>query len=256
MSQGWVADTHVHLYPNYDLGLLFHAAFRRLRALAPNAGDQRAIFLTERADCHAFAALRSGHASLPSGLALRAADAADRLWIDRGEGGSLLLLAGRQVLTEERLEVLCLGVDAEIDDGLPLPRAVERVREAGGIPVLPWSPGKWRGRRGEQVRTLLQQSDPGELWVGDIAMRPQGSPRPRAFRLAQDRGIGILAGTDPLPVAGEEGVVGSYGIRVEGDSPDAALRASPGSVSIVGSRQDLYTAARRWISNYRRNQSR
>jgi hypothetical protein len=256
MSRGWVADTHVHLYPEYDLGLLFHAALRHLRTLAARADDRPVLFLAERADCHAFAALRSGSASLPPGLVLRGADEPDRLWIDEREGGSMLLIAGRQVRTRERLEVLCLGADADLADGLALEAAVEGVRAAGGLPVLPWSPGKWSGRRGRDVRALLQRSGPGDLWVGDISMRPHGWPLPRAFRIARARGIGILAGTDPLPAAGEEGVVGRYGIRVEGESPTDALRANPAAVSVIGSRDGAVTAARRWIASSRRSRNR
>lgn len=52
-------------------------------------------------------------------------------------------MAGRQIVTAEKLEVLALGTDLDIDDGRPIREVLSLVTENGGLPVIPWGAGKW-----------------------------------------------------------------------------------------------------------------
>ena len=58
------------------------------------------------------------------------------------------------------------------------------------------------------------------------------------MRLARSRGFGILAGSDPLPFPGEEGMLGSYATVLEGDididQPVAGVRRVLSSGAGVG----------------------
>jgi hypothetical protein len=229
-----IADGHVHLYPFYDLP----------RAVASLEGNLRrhgvsgipAGFLAERSDCHIFEDLGQGRQRMP-GLDFR--PAGEGCLALRGEAGPrLLLFAGRQIVTAERLEVLALTVDLPLADGLPVSRVVEHVRAAGGVPVLAWAPGKWFFKRGAVVAKLLRGSSAGELLLGDTTLRPTLWAEPRLMRLARRRGFGILAGSDPLPFPGEEGNLGRYATVLEGDidiaRPVAGVRRILSSCGGVG----------------------
>ncbi|BCL61860.1 hypothetical protein DGMP_25530 [Desulfomarina profundi] len=50
----------------------------------------------------------------------------------------LFVVAGRQIVTAERLEVLALGTTTEFDDGTPIIRTIELVHQEKGLAVLPW----------------------------------------------------------------------------------------------------------------------
>ncbi len=256
-----VADTHAHLYPCYDVAVFLATARRRLAPLAAAAGRERAsgapvahvLCLTERASESAFADIASGR-PLPRGWRLARCGEPTALRLETDDAFALTLIAGRQIVTAERLEVLALATGATIDDGLPLAETVARVRAADGLAVLPWSPGKWLGRRGRIVRDAIDAAKPAELLVGDTALRPRLSPAPTLFTLAGARGLGIICGSDPLPLPGEERHVGRYATVAESalspDEPSAGLRAllcSGGAgLSRAGSRRSALSFAMSW----------
>lgn len=247
-----VADGHVHLYPFYDLS-------RAVAALESNLGRHgvagtRAGFLAERHDCHLFRDLVQRRVGVP-GLECRpAGDGA--LAFGDGADPRLLLFAGRQVVTAERLEVLVLTGDLAIGDGLPAADVIRRARDAGAVPVLAWAPGKWFFGRGDVVRRLLDDFAPGELLLGDTTLRPTLWPEPRAMRAGRRRGFGVLAGSDPLPVPGEEAVLGRYATVLEGEF-DAAdpvpgvrrMLAASGGAAAVGARCGVIEVLRRLRAN-------
>ena len=202
-----IADTHLHIYPNYKLVDAIRGCVLKLSALAPDATCVG--FLAERHDCHLYKELASGRIdSFSEGVSVKPVGAC--LELQCFNTPPLYLCPGRQIVTEERLELLCLCVDADIPDGLPAEIAVHRIREVGGIPVLTWAVGKWLFKRAEVVRSLLDLFSPAQLLVGDSAMRPVFWPTPRPMQFARKRGYKIIAGTDPLPADGEESVMGGY----------------------------------------------
>ena len=218
-----LADTHVHLYPVHQPAALFGGAFARMRRLAPEPAAL-ALCLTERHDCHAFRALRDGRLDAAPFTVAPAGPHALR--IDGPAGESLHLIAGRQVNARERLEILALGTDADLPDGEPIADTIRRTRDAGALPVIAWAPGKWFFRRGRIVTALLEQAAPGTLLVGDSALRPTWWPCPDLMSYASLRGLKVIAGSDPLPVAGEERVAGSYATSFDADLDPADPAAS------------------------------
>lgn len=217
----FVADTHVHLYPVHDLALALRGAMARLGALAPDL--PRVLCLTERQECRFFRDHREGGLKLPTPFSI--ANAGDHaLVVLDNAGGRLFLVAGRQIATRERLEVHCIGRDAGIPDGLPLRDAIQRVREADGVAVLPWGVGKWLGKRGQLVADAL--ADFPDVFAGDSSLRPAGWPEPV---LTQFPGR-VVWGSDPLPAPGEEDEAGCYVTIVDAPfderDPAAALLAA------------------------------
>jgi hypothetical protein len=250
------ADTHVHLYPCHDLRAALDGARARLDGAGAAPADVRVLLLSERRTDRMFAALRDGAAG-PLGGWRCAGGAGGALVLSAPGGGALHVLAGRQLVTRERLEVLALATEAAFDDGLSVREALGAVRAAGGVPVLPWAPGKWFFARGRIVAELLADSVPGDFLVGDTALRPLGWPEPALMRAARERGFAVLAGSDPLPFPGEEHRAGRYGVEFDGAfdpaRPAASIRAllpTPGR--LIGRRLSFPGVVRRLWKNARR----
>ena len=250
-----VADGHVHLYPFYDLPRAVAALKTNLRSHGVDGTP--AGFLAERHDCHLFRDLREGSLRLPG---VDFYPAGEGCLVLRGAAEPrLLLFAGRQIVTAERLEILLLTVDLPLADGLPIVQVVERAIAAGGVPVLAWAPGKWLFKRGEVVAGLLRRFAAGELLLGDTTLRPTLWGEPRLMRSARRRGFGILAGSDPLPFPGEEVILGRYATVMDGDfdvdHPLAGVRrmlsSSGGLGATVGSRGGVVETLRRLRGNAR-----
>jgi len=193
-----LVDAHVHLHhPATALDDLRQAA---ASFAAFGIGKAPAvILLAERAGFDVFQLLEAQ---------LAATAEPESLWFHHGDQ-HLLVIAGRQIITEEGLEVLGLATRTQIADGLPAARVIELLQEADAITVLPWAVGKWLGRRGKIIDRLLAQATPGSLFLGDNGGRPGWWPVPQ-FSL----GIPVLAGSDPLPLPGSARTIGSYGSRI------------------------------------------
>jgi hypothetical protein len=143
----------------------------------------------------------------------------------RGDDPPLVLVAGRQIVTGEGLEILALAAPGPFADGLPIEAGIAAVRAAGGIVVLPWGFGKWWGRRGRTIEHCLAGAEPGTLFLGDNGGRLAAAPPPRQFAIAERQGLMILPGSDPLPLAAEHDAVARYGFVL--DAPEEALPHRP-----------------------------
>ena len=197
-------DAHVHLHdPANALGDLRQAA---MGFMSVSGGMQPAVaMLAERAGFDVFGLLAS---QLP------ATEEDAVLWFQH-EHQRLMLVAGRQIVTAEGLEVLALGTREQVADGLPLKSVLARLAAIDALTVLPWAVGKWLGRRGRIIDRCLSHAEPGSLFLGDNGGRPGWWPVPRF-----DSGFKVLAGSDPLPIAGSAACVGRYGSRVACSLPE------------------------------------
>jgi hypothetical protein len=203
-------DAHAHVYPWHDLPRLLLAALDHMPRMAPT--DLRVLCLAERFDCSFFQALAQDEIRLPGdrwriaawdpdgGVKIRHLPDHRDIWI----------LAGRQIVSSERIEVCSLFSDAPIPDGQPARDVIRAILAAGGLPALDWAPGKWLFARGQLVRALVAEYPPAQLLLIDSSLRPYGWPAPRLYSRARAQGRAVLAGSDPLPAAGEEIFAGSY----------------------------------------------
>ncbi len=251
-----VADTHLHLYPHYDLAVGVRECVARMNRLVPDAVC--AGYLAERSDCRVYEALRTGRSGVFADDVTVEKLSDGRVLAIRAFGSEPLYLApGRQIVTKERVELLGLTTDANIPDGLPAETTIQRIREVGGIPVLAWAVGKWLFGRAGTVRSLLDRFGPDELLLGDSAMRPTIWPTPVLIRTARNRGYKVVAGTDPLPAHGEEHVMGRYATVMDLEFNDAhaiedlrsALRLNLRDIRCVGKRSGPVTFLRRYLRN-------
>jgi len=161
--------------------------------------------------------LKSGGAILQNGWSVRPTAEDESVRVSRAGETTFVIVAGTQIVTRERLEVLALGSRAEFGSGLSLSEAVSAVAASGAIPVIPWGFGKWWFARGRLVDALLRAPAMPRFFLGDNGGRLQLAPAPRLFHRAAERGVAVLPGSDPLPFPNQVRKVGGYGFRLSGD---------------------------------------
>ncbi len=206
-----IAETHLHVYPCYDVKKVFHVLRSNLQSHGPD--NVHMAFLTERSDCHFFIELKENK-SLASDGDIHIKDFGNALLISESGYDDFYLFSGRQIITKEKLEVLALTTDINIPDNeLDAADVIRKINDDNGVAVISWAPGKWLGSRGKLIGTLLEHFSPSSLLLADTAIRPRCFFEPLLMKQAQKKGYNILAGSDPLPFEGEEIMAGRYVTR-------------------------------------------
>jgi len=213
-------DAHVHLHRCFDLARFLDSARINFRAAARGLGRSSGVgclWLTDTPQERSFRRLAERG---PTGRsidqwALSETSEVTALTARHQSGDTLLLLAGRQISTRERLEVLALGTELDLPSGESLADTIAGVRESGAIAVIPWGFGKWWFRRSRLLAAALASLSGGDVSVGDNGGRPRVIPRSPLFELAASRGIYNLPGSDPLPLPWEVRKPGRLGAVLE-----------------------------------------
>jgi len=243
-----LVDAHVHVYPGVDVDGMLRAAVRNFRRAAAAQGIRRwqgVLMLTETSKDSWFESVAMSSASIGN-WHFRATDEPITLRAVC-EDAALLLVAGRQVVTSERLEVHALGSRARFADGQATRTTIDAVLATGALAVLPWGVGKWTGSRGRLVEDLLRDRITEGLTASDNGGRPSFW-REHRFQALQEGRRPLLAGSDPLPLPRQEYRIGSFGFRLRASLPDelpgAALlhrlaRAAPDEVCTYGASESL-----------------
>ncbi len=255
-----LVDAHVHIHSCFDLAPFLDAAMENFEAAAhDNHLDWPCpglLMLTETAQADHFGLLRrhanEGVSDARTTLGnWRITPNAESISVTarRSDDATLVVIAGRQIVTAEGLEVLALATTAMLPDGEPVRKTLGAVSEADGIPVIPWGFGKWSGKRGRILKELLVEQNLFGFSLGDNSGRPHLLRPPQAFKYAWQNGIKVLPGTDPLPFPSQQYRAGSYGFWIErpvsGDTPAADLRAMLDEVDVhpYGHGEDLVSFA-------------
>ena len=215
-------DSHVHLHS--IAGAM--EALRIARDRLSRNGRTGVVMLAERQGFDILNALRDN---------LLATSELESFWLD--EERTLLILAGSQIISSEKLEILALATRAKLPDGLPAEQVIAEMTAADAIVVLPWGVGKWLGKRGALVDRLIAAARPGMLLLGDNGGRPGFWPV-RQFK----SGLSVLSGSDPLPLPGWPDGVAKLASLIDADlSADApaaslkrALRDPAASIGRMG----------------------
>ena len=227
-STPFLVDSHVHYYPCFDKYSLLAGAAGNFASAASRLGIANPvgmlIFVENRGSRDLTRLVTEVREDKASPWTVSATNEASSVTVHREGAPRLVLLPGRQIKTAEALEVLAIDCSADIPDGKPVRDTLKMVYAAGSLVVVPWGFGKWLFGRGRLVSDLVQEEAPGRFFLGDNGGRPSPSPRPRQFHLAVNRGMGVLPGTDPLPIPGEEVRAGAYGFIV----PEMIDQGRPG----------------------------
>lgn len=235
-------DAHVHIYDGLNLDILLDSALKNFQTAAEHHGISGhplsyMLLLTEGSSSTWFQQMAAQLATsrnidtAAKGWTLSMTEEALSLTASRHDSSEeqICLVAGRQIVTAEKIEVLALFCNTSIHDGLSLMETVESVRQAQAVPVLPWGAGKWLGRRRKILKDFITGYGEKGLFLGDNGGRPWFLPTPALFDLAREKGISILPGTDPLPLPHEATRVGSFGFYLDHpslatDSPAIRVR--------------------------------
>lgn len=220
-----LVDAHVHLHDCFELVPFLDAAIANFKAQSQQGTAKPitgALLLSEVSGVNAFAERVKAHANTTSSWEIFPTQEAYSCWARHADGHSILIAAGRQVITQEGIEVLALITEGSISDGLSIEDTIKQVVAAGGLPVLPWGVGKWIGKRGKVVAHQLRTSE-ARLFAGDNGGRPGFWSLPTYFQQRAQ-----LPGTDPLPLPEEVSRAGSYGFYTQGildkERPGQSLR--------------------------------
>ena len=232
-----LADCHVHIYPCFNLQNFLNSAWENFRLQAKQQGNQESfsafLLLTEGAGEKYFqdlSAMVDGEKNEEKNTS------ADWFFCRTGEkgtlhaksnnGGELYLVAGRQIVTAENLEVLAVFTNAAYEEGKPLSVTVDAVRANGGIPIIPWGTGKWFGTRGKILKEYITLNNQNTFFLGDNSGRPFFWPNPSLFNYATKLGIRVLPGSDPLPFPSESVKPGSFGLTIKNAITEMEFPAS------------------------------
>lgn len=228
-------DSHVHIHNCFNLPDFLEATWQNVQAARLLTGDagrpQAVLMLTEEDGVNWFETLYRPEKKITDHLRdwkihYRAEDCS--LLLKKNMACSIGLIAGRQIQTKEGLEVLALGVRRTFKDHQAIHETVQRVRDTGGLPVIPWGFGKWIGARGKVIDRLIRDAEKGDLYIGDNGGRPSVLTEPSQFEASKRKGLKILRGSDPLPFACEYHRAGSYGFYFKGalseEKPAADLK--------------------------------
>jgi hypothetical protein len=217
-----VVDAHVHIYPCMPVRAMLDAAGRNLFGTNGAAAAPVGVLLVADPDgVPGYERLLTEPGERDSG-GWRREHGDDRSVTFRRDGGPCVTaVRGQQLITREGLEVLGIGCDARLRSGFPLADMVARIRAARGWAILAWGAGKWLGRRGRTLTSLIEEeAGRPDVVLADNGGRPRAWSRVPQFATAAQQGMRVLAGTDPLPLPGEEQRIGSYGFRIRARAGD------------------------------------
>lgn len=225
-------DAHAHLHACCALPAYFASASRNVSSAArtlASGGDQAVgvLLLAEGRGEGAMERVRSLAKTGSGSWTVQTTSEPESMLVHESGALRLVIIAGRQVVSEEGVEVLGLLSARAIADGMPLRDTVDALRQEGAVVVLPWGFGKWTMQRGQLVASCMR-AHAGEIFLGDNGGRLAGAGTPRLFAEARRLVVPILPGSDPLPFRGEEARIGSFGfvadVALEVARPAEGLR--------------------------------
>jgi hypothetical protein len=216
-------DAHVHFYDCFEPCEFLEAAYNNLSSAANADESVKILLLTETQKESGFMRLRQAAESKQAFC--EAGDSwyceltaeAESLLLTSSSGKQLYVIAGRQIVCREGLEVHALATAEPFDDGQPLVEVIESINACGAVVALPWGAGKWLGKRGKLLSAMSKHLSNCGVFISDSGIRPRGWPASSLFKAE----LKVISGTDPLPIADEAMRVGSYGFSAVSDwNPD------------------------------------
>ena len=222
-----VVDAHVHLYPCMPVRAMLDAAARNLFAAnGGGAAHAGVLLVADPEGVPGYERLLTEPGEQDRGGWRREHGDERSVTFRRDGGPRVTAVRGQQLITREGLEVLGIACDARLQSGFPLAEMVGRIRAARGQAILAWGAGKWLGRRGQALTKLIEtEAGRPDVMLADNGGRPRAWSRVPQFETAAERGMRVLAGTDPLPLPGEEQRVGSYAFRIRAKAADGTAPA-------------------------------
>jgi hypothetical protein len=212
-----ILDAHVHVHDCFDADQFLAHARNNFDRCANELGTRKSylglLLLTESYGVNWFSNLHNPDyvSSKLKNWRVLTTDEPMSMSVTSGEDAALTIIAGRQIVTAENLELLALGMTGMPQDGAPIRDVIEHIQTSGALCVLPWGFGKWTGARGRIVEELLSGPLDDNFFIGDNGGRPWFLPTQTEFRHAAGRGLAVLPGSDPFPFPNHVSRVGRFG---------------------------------------------
>ncbi len=209
-------DSHVHFYENFNPDIFIKSVTENFKNLSNKDETKfekaiKIIFLTESGENDFFNRIKNNSLPMKNKDVHTERTGEECSILIKSNGDSLFyIIRGRQIITEENIEVLSVGPGQKIKDGLPANEVLEILRERDELAILAWGVGKWLFKRGKVVKKLLNSPKAPLLIIGDNSARPSIWFKPFIYRRGEKLGIPIVNGSDPLPLDGETERAGSY----------------------------------------------
>lgn len=213
-------DAHIHFHGCYDKATFLNSAqnnFKKIALKRNIENFQSILFLTESYGDNFFNELfeTAKNGNKLSKWTLSLTENENTIKISHENGFDLFIIAGKQIVTKENLEVLALGLKDDYRDGKSIEDVLEEVADLNILSVIPWGVGKWFSRRKQIIENLVMQTKSNNIYLGDNGNRPFFWPKPKLFQIAEGKGILNLPGSDPLPFRREVYKPGSFGFIIE-----------------------------------------
>lgn len=214
-------DAHVHFHRCCEPEPFLRAAASNFRnyAVAGQSNVIGALFLTETRHEKAFERIREWSCASRDTRTDRwsCSEPEDGLSLVLKEENddTLILVRGRQIVTREQLEVLALGTDVEIEDGVDIREVIAQVVGENGVAVIPWGFGKWVGSRGRLIKELLHDPTAPQFYLGDSGNRPGFWMERELWSVWKQVRPKDISGSDPLPFSEACGRAGSRGFCLD-----------------------------------------
>jgi len=186
-----VIDTHFHFYPNFSFEACLDACLTNVKKLGIEKKDlQIMLCFTERYDCNFFEKMEYPQLKQIS----------DNLKTLHYKQVPFYFLRGYQIISTENIEVLALGCPERLPDKIfNAAELCHKIQQANAVAVLPWGLGKWLGKRGKIIQSVLDENK--NVCVGTTALQPIVF---RNMFIKKFTGHVVLFGSDALPMTGEE----------------------------------------------------
>ena len=250
-----LVDSHVHIYKSYDLSLFLSSAFLNFRNAIPEAVESHKFLCLTQSSINSpsFEEIYTSLQEINKNYSVSLNDSGMMIAVTEVQNkDTICLLNGRQFVCAEGFEILALIYKGRNLDRLPAAEILQELKDQGAIAVLPWSLGKWLGRKGRQVSALIDAQQRSPLLLGDIAMRIC-TIQESYFRQASKLAVRIVAGSDPLQMNGEEKNVACFfsvynvGSDFQPDTHHLRKLLTAQDGVIAGKRDSYLKAALRWI---------
>lgn len=212
-----ISDLHVHFHKKYNEELFFNSIknnFQKFYKENDSSNLYNVICLTESSGISFFDELSLTEKEV-NNWSFTHTNSNNAILAQHKSGFKLFIIAGRQIVTEENLEVLAFGMVDDYKDGQPIDLVIQEVISGGFIPIIPWGFGKWSGKRGEVVDKIIKENKYHPLFLGDNGNRPSFIKLSPIFETAKAKNVHNLQGSDPLPFSNEESRPGSFGVLIE-----------------------------------------